>query len=74
MPRPRIPFLLPQKERRAQNRQIPAMPAATSFKTRRMRNFNNPPAADAPAAIADADANAAAAAAASGECKVNFVA
>lgn len=73
MPRPRIPFLLPQKERRAQNRQIPAMPAATSFKTRRMRNFNNPPAADAPAAIADANANAAAAAA-SGECKVNFVA
>lgn len=73
MPRPRIPFLLPQKERRAQNRQIPAMPAATSFKTRRMRNFNNPPTADAPAAIADADADANAAAA-SGECKVNFVA
>lgn len=57
------------KERRTQNRQIPPMPSGTSFKTRRMRNFNNPPTADASVAIADAGA-----AAAAGECKVNFVA
>lgn len=60
---------LKQKERRTQNRQIPPMPSGTSFKTRRMRNFNNPPTADAYVAIADTAASAAA-----GECKVNFVA
>lgn len=40
--------------------------SGTSFKTRRMRNFNNPPTADAAVAVAIAVAT--------GECKVNFVA